>query len=76
MTYRSRPGRGSVFEVYLPEIAGDRDATTQAAPTLSGAADEDYSLLRGWRVVVIEDLITSGGSTRRVLSPAETVSNW
>ena len=55
VTYRSRPGRGSVFEVYLPEIAGDRDATTQAAPTLSGAADEDYSLLRGWRVVVIED---------------------
>jgi CheY-like chemotaxis protein len=54
VTCRSRPGRGSVFEITLPASATAADAgTIQAAGATPSAPGEIF--LRGTRVVVIED---------------------
>ena len=62
VNFRSRPGWGTVFEVLLPlaEVsqAGDADASgslTKDALARDRAENEDFPLLRGWDVVVIED---------------------
>jgi CheY-like chemotaxis protein/two-component sensor histidine kinase len=57
--YRSRFGRGTVFEVVLPEaVAPEKGQVTVAQleeRVVSIAARDDSSRFRGWRVVVVED---------------------
>lgn len=59
VTYRSRFGRGSVFELLLPQqaVAGvfERSAALAAGLGEVPTVEEDYSAFKGWRVVVIED---------------------
>ena len=59
VTYRSRPGRGSVFEISVPlaEAAAATSLLTIPARQLAGPRlmAGDSSRLAGWRVVVIED---------------------
>ncbi|MBV5336942.1 MAG: HAMP domain-containing histidine kinase, partial [Deltaproteobacteria bacterium] len=57
--YRSRFGRGTVFEVVLPEAvapeAGQVSVAHMAERVVSINDREDNSRFRGWRVVVVED---------------------
>ena len=59
LTYKSRPGKGSMFEVMLPVTATSRQATGAAGTDASGEAPSsgrvDESLFSGWTVVVVED---------------------
>ena len=55
VTYRSRLGVGSVFEVRLPDVGDVSDETRLLEADSSALSEDDYSSLRGWRVVVIED---------------------
>jgi CheY-like chemotaxis protein/nitrogen-specific signal transduction histidine kinase len=56
VTFRSRPGRGTVFEIVLP-LAAAPEASGRTAPVVP-QADAGWAStidLRGWRVVVVED---------------------
>jgi len=57
--YRSRFGRGTVFEVVLPEAVapetGRVSVAHRAERVVSINRREDNSRFRGWRVVVVED---------------------
>ncbi|MFT3849095.1 MAG: ATP-binding protein [Propionivibrio sp.] len=59
INYRSRPGRGSVFEIRLPEVSVGRtpDEKEQESESFasSEAVFEESSRVAGWRVAVIED---------------------
>ena len=59
VAYRSRAGRGSVFDIRLPESSIGRatECDDQASASLlpTEAEFEESFLLAGWRVVVIED---------------------
>lgn len=59
VSFRSRPGSGTVFEIVLP-LAEDRLANAEPAPPKEQPVsvrpdEEDFSRLRGWSVVVVED---------------------
>lgn len=54
--YRSHLGRGSVFEIVLPIVEASPEHLLKLnAPHLGNEEGEEYSLVRGWNVVVIED---------------------
>ena len=63
VSFRSRPGVGSVFELVVP--LAERSADASASVSLENSVidplslpetrDEDSEGLRGWRVVVVED---------------------
>lgn len=57
--YRSREGRGSVFEISLPSsviVDGVRGAESLVdAKGDENATVSDYSIFSGWRIVVVED---------------------
>jgi PAS domain S-box-containing protein len=57
VTFRSRPGRGTVFEIVLPLAAAPESAGRKALPVpqADGVSDDSGVDLRGWRVVVVED---------------------
>ncbi|SDG78234.1 ATP-binding protein [Propionivibrio dicarboxylicus] len=56
LSYRSRPGQGSVFEVMLPAYEIPVAAAIPAIkPVASVPRGVDESLLAGWSVVVVED---------------------
>ncbi len=59
VSFHSRPGRGTVFEIVLP-LADGRATTAEQAPQKEQPAsvrpeEESFSRLRGWKVVVVED---------------------
>jgi CheY-like chemotaxis protein len=58
VSFRSRPGRGAVFEIVLPlsaEREGFVSRTPDKAKPTTRAEGEDRASLRGWRVVIVED---------------------
>lgn len=58
ISFRSRPGWGTVFEIALPQGEARGDAEERAPQKLQpsfAVETEDVSNLRGWRVVVVED---------------------
>lgn len=56
VSYHSRPGRGSVFEITVP-LSVRSSGTHAPAPEAEGQApgEIDCSRIRGWKVVVVED---------------------
>lgn len=58
VSFRSRPGQGTVFEIVLPS-GDEREPAVERAPQniqpTTRAEGEDRANLRGWRVVVVED---------------------
>ncbi len=76
VSFRSRPGRGTVFELRLPLIEGRAVAEhvlpeshrshRETADALN-TDEEDFSCLRGWQVVVIEDDIMVATSIELLL---------
>jgi PAS domain S-box-containing protein len=59
VSFRSRPGHGTVFEITLPLAEEPAALAKQMSPhepaDFAYAAAEDFACLRGWQVVVIED---------------------
>lgn len=59
VVYRSRAGRGSVFDIWLPEVSTDcAQEGDDPGPVLSLPSEievEESCRVAGWRVVVIED---------------------
>ena len=58
VSFRSRPGWGTVFEVVLPLSDGQEGAERRAPQETKltvRSEGEDRASLRGWRVVVVED---------------------
>lgn len=54
--FRSRPGRGTVFELSLPLAAAEAASLGANAPDQPGASDDGVTAdWRGYRVVVVED---------------------
>ncbi len=76
VTYRSRLGRGSVFEVRLPDVSAPTLATSLLETEASTATDDDYAQLRGWRVVVIEDDYMVAKSIELALSSMGMRVQW
>lgn len=59
VSFRSRVGSGTVFEISLP-LANDHEVFERATlpyeqPEIAVFDESNYPLLRGWKVVVIED---------------------
>ena len=61
VTYRSRPGRGTVFNISLP-LADEQAIAKAMIPSVMATEDDDlvwddddFSRVSGWRVVQIED---------------------
>ena len=58
--YRSCSGRGTVFEIVLPQLAlyeagKESESQRDTRKTVLSAEKADYSRFSGWRVIVVED---------------------
>lgn len=77
VSYRSRPGCGSVFEIVLPIVDDPDDSVSlqTAFPAIEEGV-QDCSQLRGWNVVVIEDDLMVAKSIELSLNSVGIQVRW